>query len=156
MNASHRAFFSQLFRYVGVGLISGSIVHMSTLGGNIWQYVALIIAGMIAFVIGTFLERSFETVATPTSYLGLSVALSLGIGMVSGAIQHYLDGPHFAAFLIAVGLFIGYIALFFRDYRGEVTTRQIGFLLLSVLAIGITLYAVAESLPHGHDSRHDH
>lgn len=145
-----KAYASHLLRYVGVGLISGSIVHMGTLGGGYLRYIILIVLGVIAFIAGTLMEKRDAT-ASITSFIIISVILSIGVGMVSGGTQHYLDGPIYAAFLIPLGLIIGYCAFLVRDYRSEVALKRIG-IMLSVAAVlyGI-LYYVAHKIPATED-----
>ncbi|MDQ3076325.1 MAG: hypothetical protein M3Q34_04330 [bacterium] len=141
-----KAYISHVLRYVGVGLISGSIVHMGTLGGESTRYIILIIMGVVAFITGTLLEKR-ESESSLTSFIVVSVIMSIGVGMVSGGTQHYLDGPTYAAFLIPIGMAIGYFAFLFRDYKSEINTKRI--LVMSVIAIGLitVLYFIAKRLP---------
>jgi hypothetical protein len=37
-------------------------------------------------------------------YVGWSVLLSIGLGMLSGSIQHFIDFPHYAAALLSLGV----------------------------------------------------
>jgi hypothetical protein len=77
-----KSFTSHVLRYVGVGLISGSIVHVGTLGGGITHYVVLITLGIFAFIIGTILEEGRGTLTF--NFIIISVFLSIGIGMEFG------------------------------------------------------------------------
>ncbi len=126
-------FLSHLLRYVGIGLISGSIIHISTLGGSPAGYAALIISGIIAFIIGTSLEVSENRLTI--GYITLSVLISIGVGMVSGGTQHYTDGAIYASFLIPLGLFIGYIAFIARDNMPSLNFTRVAIALACSLVI---------------------
>lgn len=145
--SAEHAFLSHILRYVGVGLISGSVVHAGTLGGSSLHYTVLIVLGVIAFVGGTVLEERKKQERSLLKYILISVILSLGVGMVSGGTQHYLDGPVYASFLIPIGLGVGYLAFIFRDYKSKVTLQRIiGIALFVAVSFGI-LYGIAHSIP---------
>ncbi len=145
--SAEHAFLSHILRYVGVGLISGSVVHAGTLGGGSLQYIVLIVLGVIAFVIGTVMEETKKSERSLLKYVLISVILSLGVGMVSGGTQHYLDGPVYASFLIPIGLGVGYLAFIFRDYTSKVNLKRIvGIVLFAAVSFGF-LYGIAHSLP---------
>ncbi len=144
---AENAFISHILRYVGVGLISGSVVHAGTLGGGSLQYTVLILLGVIAFVVGTLLEERNKSEGSLLKYVLISVILSLGVGMVSGGTQHYLDGPVYASFLIPIGLGVGYLAFLFRDYTSKVNLKRIvGIAMFIVVSFG-ALYSIAHSIP---------
>lgn len=145
--SAENAFISHILRYVGVGLISGSVVHAGTLGGGSLQYIILIVLGVVAFVVGTLLEERNKSERSLLKYVLISVILSLGVGMVSGGTQHYLDGPVYASFLIPIGLGVGYLAFLFRDYTSKVNLKRIvGIAMFIVVSFG-ALYSIAHSIP---------
>lgn len=148
-----KAYISHILRYVGVGLISGSIVHMGTLGGGITRYLVLIVIGVFAFIAGTLMEKR-ESQNSLTAFIIVSVIMSIGVGMVSGGTQHYLDGPTYAAFLIPIGIAAGYFAFLFRDYKTEITTKRILVMLLVAIGLTVVLYFIAQRIPDqgGHHS----
>lgn len=146
-----KEFASYVLRYVGVGLISGSLVHAGTLGGDVTRYIVLVILGIISFIIGTLLEKRKESITV--QFIAVSVALSLGVGMISGGTQHYLDGPRFASFLISVGLLLGYTMFLVRE--GKVTyfvkkTTKATVLSLLLFTILFTVSHVVHTKPHHH------
>lgn len=140
-----KSYISHVLRYVGVGLISGSIVHLGTLGGGYTKYAILIAMGIAAFIAGTLLEKK-ESENSLTLYIVISVIMSIGVGMVSGGTQHYLDGPVYAAFLIPIGLTIGYFAFLFRDYRTHVTTKRLLIMTLIAAGLAVVLYIIAQQI----------
>ncbi len=151
------AFASHILRYVGVGLISGSIVHVGTLGGSPVRYFVLIAAGALAFVLGTLLEKEKEVITL--SYVVISIALSFGVGMVSGGTQHYLDGPVYASFLIPLGLLLGYITFVTRENVRELQAKKVLAAIAATLLLFGALYALAHSIPtlaNHHESTEDH
>ena len=140
-----KAFTSHILRYVGVGLISGSIVHIGTLGGGITRYVVLITLGIVAFIAGTILERGRNIITL--NFIIISVLLSIGVGMVSGGTQHYLDGPVYASFLLPLGLLLGYIMFVLREDKKELKLRKVIIASISALLLLGGLYSVAHTLP---------
>lgn len=144
--SAEKAYASHLLRYVGVGLISGSIVHMGTLGGGYTRYIILISLGVIAFIIGTLMEKR-DSANSISTFIIISVILSIGVGMVSGGTQHYLDGPVYAAFLIPIGIIVGYYSFLIRDHRSEVTLKKILVMLFAAITLTGILYYVAHKIP---------
>lgn len=132
----NEAYTSHTLRYVGIGLISGSVVHASTLGGGHLKYLVLIALGILMFLGGVLIEHRDEDLRKLTRYILISVIVSIGTGMVSGATQHYLDGPSMAAILLPLGFLIGYIAFAYRDYRESVSIKNT----LSALLLAIVLW----------------
>jgi cation transporter-like permease len=132
------AFLSHMCKYIGVGLISGSIVHAGTLGGNYIKYLVLILLGILLFIIGNILEHNISSLRELLPYIGVSTILSIGTGMVSGGTQHYLDGPAVAAVLFPAGFILAYIAFIYRDYKSEWTLRRIS----TSIIVALLLYAV--------------
>ncbi len=140
-----KAFTSHVLRYVGVGLISGSIVHIGTLGGTVTPYVVLVVLGITAFIIGTILEKERDTITL--NFITISVLLSIGVGMVSGGTQHYLDGPVYASLLLPLGLLLGYVMFVLREDKKELKLRKIIIAIISSLLLLGVLYTVAHTLP---------
>lgn len=139
----HQAFLSHLLRYVGIGLVSGSIVHASTLGGNGYKYIAFVAVGICLFTFGTYLEtRAQSTVVKILPYLVISVIVSIGTGMVSGGTQHFSDGPFAGAVLIPVGCCIAYLSFAYRDYKNSLTYKKV----FVALCLSIIAYAGLHSL----------
>ncbi len=152
---STKSFVSHMFKYLGVGLISGSIVHAGTLGGNITKYIILIILGVILFVIGNILEHGISSLKQLIPYIWFSTILSIGTGMVSGATQHYLDGPFVAAILLPLGVFLGYLSFIYRDYRNEFTFKRFLKITIVGLILFVALFYIAKQLPEGEGYGHD-
>jgi len=145
------AFASHMLRYVGVGLISGSIVHAGTLGGGSIGYISLIMVGIFCFTIGNLLEYRDEKIVTLLRYIGISVIVSIGTGMVSGATQHYLDGPVFASMLLSIGLLLAYISFVRRDFKGALSVKKVLTATFLCLVLWFILSTIAHRLPEQKD-----
>ncbi|MFC6751611.1 hypothetical protein [Deinococcus aquaticus] len=76
--------------------IAGGIVHLG-LGENTTFYVTLAAVGVVCFTAGNYLqEYVIHNNARGTGlarFLLVSFVLSIGIGMMTGGVQHYLDNP---------------------------------------------------------------
>lgn len=138
----HESFFSHMSRYVGVGLISGSVVHAGTLGGSSSKYITLIILGAFLFSLGTLIQHKGEKINKLLSYIFISVIISFGTGMVSGATQHYLDSPAFGAVLLSLGLLIAYISFTWQESRQNFTLKRILLAILVTFGIWFALYLI--------------
>jgi len=145
------AFVSHILRYVGVGLISGSIVHAGTLGGDTFYYFVLIMAGIICFTIGNLIEYRNEKTITLLRYISISVIVSIGTGMVSGATQHYLDGPVFASILLSLGLLLAYVSFVYRDSKGALSVKKVLTAILLSFVFWFILSTIAHRLPEVED-----
>lgn len=150
----HESFFSHMARYVGVGLISGSVVHAGTLGGETLKYVVLIALGVILFTAGILVEHKGERIKNLLGFVLISVVVSIGTGMVSGATQHYLDGPKVGAILLSVGLLLAYIAFAWRDYKNLFTFKRIAGAVLISFILWLGLSTVTPILYRSIDSGH--
>lgn len=149
-------FLTFIAMFIGAGFISGSIVHLGE-GVNLWD-ISLLCFGVILFVSGTlFQEIKSKGKQEPkelVSLLAYSLFLSLGIGMASGGIQHFVDTPSYSAILIPTGLSLGLIAFILKN-RIALSSQQWKFLVTSTLSIalftGLTLSVIARQIdPSGH------
>jgi len=159
MSIPEKSFASHILRYVGVGLISGSVVHAGTLGGESALYITLIILGIFSFVIGTYLENENKFDKNFLSFIVISVIVSIGTGMVSGSTQHYLDGPVYASILLPVGLLMAYVAYLYKDFRHALSAKKIITAVLLSSLLGLGLYGIAHQIPtleNHHSSKEDH
>jgi len=148
---TNSSFMSHMLRYVGVGVISGSIVHAGTLGGDSIKYIVLIVLGIICFTVGNLLEYRNEKMVTILRYIGISVIVSMGTGMVSGAIQHYLDGPVFASMLLSGGLLLAYLSFVYRDFKGVLSIKKVLIATSLCFVLWFILSTIAHRLPEVED-----
>ena len=148
MTESNKKFIIHILSYLGVALIGGSIVHIGTLDGGSIRYTALGIIGIVLMIVGGVLEAQMNKEPVSMKYLGVVTALAISTGLLSGGIQHFLDNPIYAAYLLAVGLIVAYIS-FASKYNTTATTK--GILTVAGLALIVVLTSntlVHESVPH--------
>jgi uncharacterized membrane protein len=51
------------------------------------------------------------------------IGLSFATGFLSGGVQHYLDNPVYASFLLGIGLIVSYVTFFRRDQSEQKITH---------------------------------
>lgn len=153
MSELNKNFASHILRYVGIGLISGSIVHAGTLGGAGLKYIFLVLLGVTGFILGVHLEKRGGFKET-YGYIFITVIISIGTGMVSGATQHFLDGPVYASTLLSLGLMTGYLAFIYRDFKEKLTGKKITETLVIVFSLWLLLYLISINLPHFSPDHH--
>lgn len=107
-------YITYLMYFLGVGFLSGAIVHYPV---NPSLYGVIGAAGAIIFTIASILTEWItnkrhllqEGVLKIVLY---SLILSIGLGMISGGIQHFVDFPVYASYLVPAGFVIsllGYV-----------------------------------------------
>ncbi|MEA3322402.1 MAG: hypothetical protein U9Q88_20590 [Bacillota bacterium] len=130
--------------FLGVGLISGGIVHMPI---EPVRYSIILILGSALFISASFvnefyLEKKKMTFPQAIKLLFFSLLLSLGVGMVSGGIQHFGDLGGYAVVLIPSGIVLSVLSFIFKNniqLNTKQTTLVITMLLLLVSPLAFTL-----------------
>lgn len=153
-------FFTFIALFIGTGFVSGSIVHMGE-GINTWD-VSLLAIGAILFVSGSVFQDIQQGMKRIRGgglgiFLLLSLLLSIGIGMASGGMQHFVDTPSYSAILIPLGLGIGFMAFLLKE-RVALTAKEwiiivpsvCIFVALSMLALRAAGNALPETLRQDH------
>jgi glucose dehydrogenase len=112
-----RPYLGYVGYFVGAGLISGGIVHYPL---DPARYALVAVAGVVLFVAATVLNevvlpRTRPHLAGVARLVTASLLLSLGIGMLSGGIQHFLDFPARGALLVPAGLLLSFAAYAVRQ-----------------------------------------
>ncbi len=154
-------FIAYLLLFVGMGLIAGSVVHMGEIS-QISRYIAIGSVGMVMFVVGSYWQEiHINPKQLPRQellrYVLWSLLLAVGIGMISGGTQHFLDFPIYASFLLPGGLFLAIAAYVLRSHL-KLSFKAWNLLLVGTLAIALPLFLglshYAHTLPsgtgHGH------
>ncbi|GHE65099.1 DMT family transporter [Streptomyces capitiformicae] len=150
--------------FVGAGLISGAVVH-HPLDPDRYTVIALVGAGVFlcATLLNEFvLKRQRPSASTVVAIVLASLALSFGIGMLSGGLQHFEDFPERAAMLIPFGLALSFVAYVLRydAARWRSIIGPTGLLVLVTAAVafvglrGIAADMAAESGGGGHGHSH--
>ncbi|MEU3629160.1 hypothetical protein [Streptomyces fradiae] len=103
--------------FVGAGLISGAVVHHPL---DPARYTVVAVIGVLVFLVATLvneflLAQDRPPLARGLMVIGASLLLSLGIGMLSGGLQHFEDFPARAAILVPLGIVVSFIAFVLKD-----------------------------------------
>ena len=113
-----KPYFSYLVMFLGMGLISGSVVHAAQADMRAYALILMGI-GAVLFSVGSYLnEVLFKTGILGDNilrYVILSLLLAIGVGFVSGSMQHFFDTPIFASYLAPIGIFISSVAFAVRQ-----------------------------------------
>lgn len=137
--------------FVGAGLVSGAVVHHPL---DPARYTAIGAAGAALFLVAA-LSSELRQDGRPgplrlLHVLGTSLALSFGIGMLSGGLQHFEDFPERAAVLVPAGLLLSFVAYTLKEARRPVRhlAGPLGLAVLAVALLGhVGLRQVAAGLP---------
>jgi hypothetical protein len=152
-------FASYLFTFVGMGIVAGSVVHFGRTD-QIPRFLGLGILGMVMFVLSSYIQESRLNGSTVQKggtlrYVFYSLILAIGIGMISGGTQHFLDFPVYASYLLPVGFVLALVAYVIRNNL-DLTRKGWSFLLGGALLLalptffGLNLYAQALPVSAGH------
>jgi hypothetical protein len=148
------AFITHVCKYLGIALVSGSIVHAGTLGGNSIKYIGLIIIGIFLTVLGNYLEYKIKNIKVGANILMLAILLSFGTGMLSGGIQHYADNPAYGSLLLSLGLILTFVSLSYKDFADVITKKSLGVMAIISLGAYLLLSTVGANLISGDSSSH--
>jgi len=121
-------------KYLGVALISGSAVHIGTLQNGVFRYVILMIIGIVLMMLGNISEARQSGVKINANFLIIITSLSLATGFLSGGVQHYLDNPMYAGYLLGIGAVVTYITFFLKD-KIALKTKDIFIVVCIALSI---------------------
>lgn len=141
ISTENKKYIIYLLKYLGVALIAGSVVHVGTLHNGTTRYIVLGIVGLLFMLVGNVLEAKQNGEKINFRYLMIITGLSLATGFFSGGIQHYLDNPGYAGYLLATGLVFSYITFFMRD-RIKLFLRNLAV----VLIISVAIIAISSSI----------
>ena len=145
--------------YLGVALTGGSVVHLPLAPA---RYLLIGGIGVLVFITASVADARRQHAAglegpggSLGRYVGWSVLLSIGLGMLSGSIQHFIDFPHYAAVLIPLGVLVSLAAFMGRERLMPPRPQllRLGAVVggvVAALALGLDLLA-DEMVPHGHD-----
>ncbi len=156
--------FSQYGKYValfvGAGLISGSVVHFPLAPA---RYAIIGAVGALVFAIASVVSELGDRDPLRLTRVAVSsLALAVGIGMISGSIQHFMDIPERAALLIPLGVVLSLAAFGIRHglrLKRTDLALIVPWLIIAVFALGFGLGKLADvakasggGTGHGHES----
>ena len=145
--------FVYVMYFLGVGFISGSIVHFP-INPHFYSIIAGI--GVVIFLFGAVMEKKLKEKETGSSQSSLSswvflivssLILSIGIGMLSGGIQHFTDVAEEAKIFIPLGLALSIIGFVLKS-KSAISSREWKFVAIKVIALVIPIYFVTSYLAH--------
>lgn len=146
-----RAHFSTLIKYIGISFITGAISHWFFSGTRSLLTGAF---GIFCFIIWTLLEE--DTTNTWQTIIAGTI-LAVGIGSVTGGLQHFPDSPERSVLIIPIGYIIS--VLFFASIHKYILTKKeyfyisISSIFMLVLSIGIFFLIENTGITwHSHDN----
>lgn len=151
-----------LMLFLGVGFLSGAIVHYPV---NPVLYGTIGAVGAIIFTLATIIN---EWITNKRHILQegvikiifFSLILSIGLGMISGGIQHFIDFPVYASYLVPLGFvvsLIGYVLS--KEIKLDTQHKLILIAKLSLISIPLFFilnYVSQNITPMPHDDGHGH
>ncbi|MFM8548440.1 MAG: hypothetical protein ACKODB_12665 [Betaproteobacteria bacterium] len=100
-----RRYLEFIALYLGIALVGGAIVHMP---GSPTKNVVIMLVGMALFLAASLREARAKVLTGESAgagrFLVLSAMLSIGLGMISGSIQHFDEFPDYGSILIPCGI----------------------------------------------------
>ncbi|GGM21655.1 hypothetical protein [Deinococcus aerophilus] len=152
-------FTAYFLMLASTSFIAGGIVHLG-LGENTVFYITLAAVGVVCFTAGNYLQEYVIQKNRRATGLGtfllVSFVLSVGIGMMTGGIQHYLDNPLYSTVLIPVGLLLAVAAFAVRERLTlgrkviRLTAGTLGVAALLFGGLGALSKVVATPAGHAH------
>ena len=89
-------------------------------------------------------------------YFGIVGALAIATGFLSGGIQHYLDNPIYAGYLLAIGLVVAYVAFGQKYHYGTSMKGLVIALAIGMVIIIFSNTVLHEAIPHEVGAGHQH
>ncbi len=135
LSKEDKDYFTYVAKYLGVALISGSVVHIGTLQNGVTRYIVLMLLGLVLMMIGNVREAKANGQKINLNYLAIITGLSFATGFLSGGVQHYLDNPSYAGWLLGLGAIITYITFFLKDRLALKTKNVVAIFIFSITLI---------------------
>ncbi|WP_221088371.1 hypothetical protein [Deinococcus aquaedulcis] len=154
-------FFSYFLLLASTSFIAGGIVHVG-LGENTAYYLTLAVVGVVCFTAGNYLQefvlRANRRPMNLASFLLISFVLSVGMGMMTGGVQHFLDNPTYSSVLIPVGLLLSVLAFLAREgvRLGRKLPALVGGIVATAALLFGTLSGVARAIAVPGSQGHSH
>lgn len=143
-------------KYLGVALISGSVVHIGTLQNGVMRYIILMGIGMVLMMLGNISEAKQLGNKINTRFLLVITGLSLATGFLSGGVQHYIDNPVYAGYLLAIGGVVTYITFFMKEKSILKTKNVLLVVLLGIVILFFSNFIINKYTEVGHTDTESH
>ena len=144
---------------MGIGQIAGGVVHYPI---DPSYFTLMAIIGIGIFLAGTWLNEVVLPTERPPGakivrLVAASVVLSIGVGGVSGGVQHFLQYPSRSSILISTGLVLAFMGFI---WKGSFSARQslaVGLCVTGLAAVAFfTLQPLTASIEQSGGGGHDH
>lgn len=137
--------------FIGTGFLSGSIVHfpMDPLRFSIIGLVGITIFVVSSTVNEIIMQGRQATSKELVKLISFSILLALGVGMISGGVQHFDEVPVYASQLIPLGVVLslaGYVLKNGIDLHKHQTVKLAAVTVAFVALLGTGLGTYANSL----------
>jgi len=128
--------FAMILKYLGVSFITGSLSHGFFSGSRAIIFAGI---GVIAFTIGSYLEKKDENHTSSILILIVSAIMAVGVGAFTGGLQHFIDSPERSLWIAPLGFVISIATFaFIKEYT--VTSRDWTYIISSSVAVGVVCY----------------
>lgn len=136
------------------------------------RYTKIAVIGVLVFLVATLVNEFLLAADRPDLprailVIAASLLLSLGIGMLSGGLQHFEDFPDRGAVLVPLGITVSFIAFVLKDRESSwrrifgpvglavLLTATVSFFGLRTLAAGLGEPAGESGHSHGGSAAED-
>lgn len=145
--------------FIGTGFLSGAVVHYPL---NPPFFLMIGVIGAAIFTLGSTVQEAVYNKKNlreegVMKFVVFSVLLSLGIGMISGGVQHFSEFPLYASKLIPFGIGLSFVTFILKNNL-KISGKQmmlsllVGALILVPIWFLLSSYASSMKVtPHGHD-----
>jgi uncharacterized protein (DUF305 family) len=134
---------------LSTGFISGGLVHIGFNNKNNPYYIGFGVFGCFLFVLGNYLQEKLinkkELIGLNTIFFLLStLGLAIGVGMMSGGLQHFTDFPNYAKYLIPIGFFL---SVLFYNFKTRVIKMNKFVPVLGITALlGVLIFGATNQI----------
>lgn len=137
--------------FIGTGFLSGAIVHLPL---NPVRFAIIGLIGALIFVASSTLNelKILKREASNDEIVKLiifSILLALGVGMISGGVQHFDEVPMYASQLIPAGVLLSLVGFVLKNGINLHRTQTVKLTIAAVAfvaVLGTSLNVYAQSL----------
>lgn len=146
--------------FIGNGFLSGSIVHLPL---DPIRYGIIGSVGIVIFMLSFVTNERKQSTASHNEFslvrtIVFSLMLAIGIGMMSGGVQHFTDVPDYASKLIPAGIALSLLGYVFKNnlkLRPIQVAKLGGAASVAIIIAATTLGVYANSLSDSSSSHDD-
>lgn len=149
--------------FIGTGFLSGAVVHYPL---NPPFFLLIGVIGATIFTLGSTVQEAVYNKKNlreegVVKFIIFSILLSIGIGMISGGIQHFSEFPLYASRLIPLGIGLSFVTFIVKNNL-KISGKQMSMMVLFGVVIlvpfwfALSTYAASmKVVPHGHDEEEE-